>query len=88
MGFNYKIIYTCPSGYVFFQGKYAKLDVCPTCGLAQYKDVGWSKLPKKVLKHFAFIPWLKQMFRAPTILNLMLHGIVKIGALMGCLACD
>ncbi len=59
VGFNYKIIHACPSGCVLFWGGYAKLNACPKCGLAWYKDVGRSKLPKKVLKHFPFILQLK-----------------------------
>jgi hypothetical protein len=41
MGPNYKIIHTCPNGCVLFRdGRYAKLNACPKCGLTRYKDVG------------------------------------------------
>jgi hypothetical protein len=64
---------------------YANLKTCPKYGLAWYKDVGRAKGLIKVFHHFLLIPWLKHMFRAPIISNVMvwhngnksIDGLVK-----------
>ncbi len=68
---NYKMIHACPNGCVLFKGVYIKLRTCPKCGSTQYKDVGWKKVPTKVLHHFPFIMHFKCMLWAPIMSNLM-----------------
>jgi len=63
VGLNYKMIHACLNGCVLFRGGYGELEACPKCWSSWYKDMGRSKLPKKVFHHFPFIPQLKPMFR-------------------------
>jgi hypothetical protein len=71
VGLNYKTIHACPNVCILFWGVYVDLATCLKCGQARFKDVGQSKLPIKVLRHFPLIPHLKLMFKAPVISELM-----------------
>jgi hypothetical protein len=44
---------------------------CPKCGASQYRVVGRSQVPVKVVRHFPLAARLLRMYRAPAIAKLM-----------------
>ena len=68
LGLAYDTIHCCPSPStcVLFRGDdYKDLTSCPKCGADRYKQVGKSKVPIKVLRHFPLIPRLQRMYSTP-----------------------
>ena len=64
----YETIHCCsgPSTCIHFRGhKYKDMTQCPRCQAPRYKQVGKSRVPLKVLRHFPFIPWLQRMYSTP-----------------------
>jgi hypothetical protein len=62
LGLAYNVIHACPKGHMLFCGQYENDQNCPQCGLAQYKFVGKSLVPQKVLRHFPIISRLKMIY--------------------------
>ena len=68
LGLAYETIHCCPgpSTCVLFRGDDMKdLIRCPKCGAERYKQVGKSRVPVKVLRHFPLIPRLQRMYSTP-----------------------
>lgn len=68
LGLAYETIHCCPGSRtcVLFRGNELKdLARCPVCGADRFKQVGRSKVPVKVLRHFPLIPRLQRMFSTP-----------------------
>jgi hypothetical protein len=65
LGLSYNVTHVCQKGHMLFCGQYENDQNCPQCGLAQYKIVGKSLVPQKVLRHFPIIPRLKRMYNTP-----------------------
>ena len=68
LGLAYDTIHCCPGPRtcVLFRGDAFKdLQRCPHCGANRYRQVGKSKVPAKVLRHFPLIPRLQRMYSTP-----------------------
>jgi len=65
LGLAYNVIHACPKGHMLFRGQFENDQNCPQCGLAQFKLVGKSFVPQKVLQHFPIIRRLKRMYNTP-----------------------
>ena len=68
LGLAYDTIDCCPGPKtcILFRGDdFRDLTECPTCGAQRYKQVGKSRVPAKVLRHFPLIPRLQRMFSTP-----------------------
>jgi hypothetical protein len=75
LGLRYDAIDACSNGCVLFRREFAERDSCPTCEAARYRQVGLSRVPVKVLRHFPLVPRLKRMFSTPELAALMTwHG--------------
>ena len=74
LGLAYETIHCCPGpkACVLFRGEEFKdLLECPRCGAQRYKEVGKSRVPVKVLRHFPLIPRLQRMFNTPVLASFM-----------------
>jgi hypothetical protein len=71
LGMNYESIHACPDGHVLFRGEHAESLSCPQCGKHRYRNVGVSKVPAKVLRHFPIIPRLQRMYKCKSISEMM-----------------
>ena len=61
----YETIHYCPGPQtcILFRGEYYKdLTRCPICNAQRFKQVGKSRVPIKVLRHFPLIPRLQRMY--------------------------
>jgi hypothetical protein len=50
-GLAYDVIHACPKGHMLYHGQYENDQSCQKCGVAQFKVVGKSLVPQKVLRH-------------------------------------
>ena len=68
LGLAYESIHCCPGPKtcVLFRGEmYKDLIRCPICNAERFKQVGKSRVPLKVLRHFPLIPRLQRMYSTP-----------------------
>ena len=68
LGLAYDTIHCCPgpNTCILFRGEeYKDLDRCPVCNAERYREVGKSRVPVKVLRHFPLIPRLQRMYSTP-----------------------
>jgi len=56
---------------MLYCGQYENEQSCQKCRATQFKVVGKSLVPQKVLKHFPLIPRLKRMYNTPMQTSLM-----------------
>jgi hypothetical protein len=71
LGLGYDVIHACPKGHMLYRGQYENEQSCQKCWATQFKVVGKSLVPQKVLKHFPLIPRLKRMYSTPMQASLM-----------------
>ena len=70
LGLDYETIDTCPNNCMLFRGMDRRdLEVCSKCNALEYKKIGETKLPLKVLRYFTLIPQLQCMFATPLMAN-------------------
>jgi hypothetical protein len=72
LGLVHENIHACAKGCILFRGDHKDDVNCPKYGSAKYKDDVNNVLPMKVFHHFPIIPRLEQLFKTPTMFELML----------------
>ncbi len=71
LGLAHDVIHACPQGHMLYHGQYENEQSCQKCGASQFKVVGKSLVPQKVLRHFPLIPRLRRMYITPMQTSLM-----------------
>ena len=71
LGFGYNTIDACVRGCALFWKDNKDADSCPKCHAPRWKQLGASRVPRKVLRHFPIIPRLQRMFGTEAQSNLM-----------------
>jgi hypothetical protein len=88
LGLNYNLIHACYNGCVLFKGELKDSKACPKCKRSRYIERSYN-VPCKVFCHFPLIPRLKQMYRCPTLVDLMVwHNANKSNDGLICYVCD
>ena len=86
LGLDYETIHMCLNNYMLFRRNDSRdLEACSKCNAPQYKKVGETKVPLKVLRYFSLIPRLQRMFATPLMVsfqtwyigNLSIDGLVR-----------
>jgi hypothetical protein len=67
---SYSSIHACYNGCVLFSGELEKANACRKCKRSRHVERS-NIIPCKMFHHLPLIPRLKQMFRCPTLVDLM-----------------